>query len=92
LKSSRSGIAPHCHRCRAGVVGLALKSESEGSDTDDGADDADSLASAFEARPLFDVAFQIGDMPVWFEAQYTTGSKSGLCDRLDEGCAAFVLR
>ena len=74
------------------MVSLALESESEGSDPDDGADDADTLAGTFEARALFDVAFQISDMAGSVEAQCIARAESGLGNRLSERCAAFVLR
>src|SRR5439155_4106713 len=91
--NAKSGEREACvpadgHPRGAGVVLLAGEGDAVLPDPDDGRDDSDSEAAAFERLALFDMSFEISDMPVAFVPRAGAAGEPGVAQRVTHALAA----
>ena len=90
-RQRQAGILANVHPGRAGVILLADKSDPVLPDADDGGDDADRKAAAFERLALLDMRLQISDVPPAFGLRARPAGKTHLAQRLPHGPAAAAV-
>ena len=78
------------HPRGAGVVLFAREGDAVLPDPDDGRDNSDSEAAAFERLALFDMGFEISDMPPAFATAAGAAGEAGLAQRVTHAVAAAV--
>src|SRR5205814_3923385 len=84
---AKSGECEACvlsdgHPCGAGVVLFTREGDAVLPDPDDGRDDSDSEAAAFERLALFDMGFEISDMAAGFAPRAGAAGQASLTQRL----------
>ena len=86
-----AGIPANRHPRGAGVVLFAGEGDAVLPDPDDGRDDSDFEAAAFERLALFDMGFEISDMPPAFALRAGAAGESGFAQRIAHGLAAVAV-
>ena len=79
------------HPRGAGVVLFAGEADAVLPDPDDGRDDADSETAAFERLALFDMGFEISDMPPAFATAAGAAGEAGVAQRVTHALAAVAV-
>ena len=84
-------VLANSHPRGAGVVLFALKRDAVLPDPDDGRDDADAETAAFERLALFDMGFEISDMPPAFATAAGAAGEAGVAQRVTHALAAVAV-
>ena len=90
-RQRQAGIPANRHPRGAGVILLAGKGDPVLPDADDGGDDADLEAAAFERLALLDMRLEISDMPAAFAAARGPAGETDLAQRVAHGSAAAAV-
>ena len=86
-----AGVPADRHPRGAGVVLFARKRDAVLPDPDDGRDDPNFEAAAFERLALFDMGFEISDMPPAFAPRAGAAGEAGVAQRVTHGLAAVAV-
>ena len=84
-REGEPGVATDRHPRSAGVVLFARERDAVLPDSDNGRHDADLEATAFQRFSLFDMGFQISDVPSAVEQRAGAAGQAGIAQRLTHG-------
>ncbi len=87
----QAGVPADGHPRGAGVVLFAGEHDAVLPDPDDGRDDSDFEAAAFERLALFDMGFEISDMPPGFAPRTGAAGETSLAQRVTHALAAVAV-